>query len=255
MLIVTDNTNFTMQNRIRMANIIKEKILSSRVGVIGILVFSVYTFAWGVVEPLNLDWINNNKDIWRVILLAFSAFVTIILSMKLSGSLLDKIDTEGLDRTLQGSYSSTGNPQMKLLQDGRLGNVIRISGDFESDEADWIIKGCAQKSKKMEFIFKSDGKIDFYLRVGIFSQNGESSSTRSIRFDNTLTSSDPYVPDTPELGVPYDSTPLQGFNKVVIDIPDAVRQSFGQGGWTYGKIMIFRIRCYDATIKSVSFQK
>src|SRR5450759_3308755 len=98
-----------------MANNLKEFILSSRAGLIGVLLFSVYTFAWGIVEPLQLDWIDKNKVLWRIILLTFAAIITIVLTIKLSRSLLDKIDSDGTDRTLQGSYSSTGNPQICLL--------------------------------------------------------------------------------------------------------------------------------------------
>jgi len=238
-----------------MANILEEKILSSRLGQVSTLLFSAYTLAWTIVEPLNLDWINNHKTVWRVILLVFATLVTLVLSIRLSRSLLDKIDTDGVDRTLQDSFSSTGNPQMTVLQDGHLGNVVRIEGNFSSDESDWIIKSSAQKAKKLEFIFKSHKTIHFYFGVGMLSQNGQTSTTRWIRFDSILTSPDRYAPNSPELGVPYDSSPLEGFNKAEIDISEAVRQSYGQGGWNYNKIMIFRIRCYDAIIKSVSFKK
>ncbi len=233
----------------------KEKILSSQVGQIGALLFSAYTLAWSIIEPLNLDWINNHKSIWRLILLVFAGTVTLVLSIRLSRSLLDKIDADGLDRTLQGSYSSTGNPQMTVSQDGHIGNIVRIIGNFSLDESDWIIKSSAQKAKKLEFIFKSHSTIHFYLRVGMLSQNGQTSISRWIRFDSNLTSPDPYAQNSPELGVPYDSTPLHSFNEAEIDISEAVKQSYGQGGWTYNKIMIFRIRCHDAIIKSVSFKK
>ncbi len=238
-----------------MSNSLKDKFLSSRAGQIGTLLFSAYTLAWGIIEPLNLDWINCHKTVWRIILLAFAAIVTIILSIKLTKSVLDKIDADGPGRTLQDSYSSTGNPQMTISQDGHLGNVIRITGNYTTDEADWIIKNSAQKAKKMEFIFRSNSKIDFYLRVGMLSKNGQTSTTRWIRFDSTINVPNEYSANSPELGVPFDSIPLHSFNKTEIDISEAVRQSYGQGGWTYNKIMIFRIRCNDATIKSVSFKK
>jgi hypothetical protein len=41
----------------------------------------------------------------------------------------------------------------------------------------------------------------------------------------------------------------------VIKIPDAVKQSYGQGGWIYSKVLLFRIRCDKATLKSVVFKK
>lgn len=235
--------------------ILKEKILSSRVGQIGALLFSVYTLAWAIVEPLNLDWISNHKTIWRITLLFFASIMTVILSIRLSRTLLERIDADGPDRTLQGSYSSTGDPKMTVLQDGHLGNVVRINGDFNLDASDWIIKSSAQKAKKLELIFESHDTIHFYLRIGMLSQNGQTSTARWIRFDSSLITPDSYIHSSPELGVPYNSTPLQNFNKAEIDISEAVRQSYGQGGWTYNKIMIFRIRCNEAAIKSVSFRK
>ena len=238
-----------------MINNLKERILSSRVGQIATLLFSSYTLAWAIVEPLNLEWINNHKFFWRIILLVFATFVTLVVSVRLSRLLLDKIDSDGPERKLQESYSSTGNPVMTILQDGHLGNVVKIVGGYSSDELDWTIKSSAQKAKKIEFIFKNHGKLSFYLRVGMLSKNGVTSTTRWIKFDSTLTSPNTYTEKAPELGVPYDSKPLHSFNKAEIDIAEAVRKSYGQGGWTYNKIMIFRLRCHQAVVKSISFKK
>jgi hypothetical protein len=144
---------------------------------------------------------------------------------------------------------------MTVVHDGHLGNIINISADYNNDECDWLIRSSAQKAKTMELIFKNRSKLDFYLRVGMTSKNGQASITRWIRFDSSIAIPDTYVDNTPELGIPYDSTPLHTLNKTKIDIADAVRKSYGQDGWVYNKIMIFRIRCYDARIKSISFKK
>jgi len=238
-----------------MSNKLKEIISSSRIGTIAILIFSVYTFAWSIMEPLQFDWIDNNKGLWRIVLLTFSGIVSIAITIRLARSLLDKIDADGPGRTLQDSYSSTGNPQLTPLQDGHIGNVVKITGNYSLDETDWMIKSSAQKANKMELIFNNNGKFDFYLRVGMLSKNGQTSITKWIRFDSTISTPNPYVPNAPELGVPYDSILFKTFNKAEIDIAEAVKKSYGQGGWTYNKIMIFRIRCNDTTIKSVSFKK
>jgi hypothetical protein len=75
-----------------MTDNLKEKVFSSRIGQIGLLIFSAYTFAWGIIEPLVLNWINENKKIWRIILLAFSGIITAVLSIRLSRSTLEQID-------------------------------------------------------------------------------------------------------------------------------------------------------------------
>jgi len=233
----------------------REKFLSSRAGQIGVLLFSAYTFIWSIVEPMNFEWINSHKTIWRIILLALSGIITLILSLRLTKSILEKLDANGPSRTLQGSYSSKGNPQLTLIQDGELGNVINIKGDFSNDELDWIIKSSAQQASILEVTFKHNGKFDFYLRVGLLSKNGEISIERWLRFDSTLTTANPYVINTPELGVPYTSVADGSYDKAIIKIKDAVKQSYGQDNWVYHKILLFRIRCYDATIKSVVLKK
>ena len=239
-----------------MSNNLRESIFSSRSGQIATLFFSAYTLAWAIIEPLNLDWVNSHKTIWRIILLSFAAIVTIVLSIRLVRKQLDKIDADGSGRTLQNSYSSKGNPKMTVQKYGHIGHVVNIKGNYSDDESDWLIKSSAQKAKKMELIFDSHGKFDFYLRVAMLSSNDSKVSTvRWIRFDSLIATPDQYILDTPELGVPYTSKPFKGFNKSEIDISDAVKKSYGQDGWVYDKIMIFRIRCNVASIKSVAFMK
>jgi hypothetical protein len=238
-----------------MLNTLQEKLLSSRLGQIGLLVFSAYTFIWGIIEPLDLQWIDKNRALWRIILLVFSGIITIILSIRLSNPINEEFNADGPNRTLQGSYSSRRNPQITVAQDGQLGNVVNINGNNNQDELDWIIRSSAQKSNTFEIIYTNTKDFYFYIRVGLVSQNGQTSIERWIRFDSRLTTPNPYVNGTPELGVPYISRNFKGFEKTVIKIPDAVKQSYGQGGWTYSKVLLFRIRCDTATLKSIIFKK
>lgn len=238
-----------------MSKDIQDILLSSKVGKIGVLVFSIYTLVWGIIEPLGLEWIENHKSIWRILLLSFSAIVTAILSIKLSSSLLDKIDADGPDRTLQESYSSTGRPTVTVLQDPKLGNVVSIKGQYHQDELDWAIKSSAQKATTLEIIFKNNKVFYFYLRVVMLSQNGQVPTTRWIRFDNSMATPDIYQNDPHEMGIHYDSSSFNGYNKAKININESVRKTYGQAGWIYDKIMLFRIRCNDGTVKSVIFRK
>lgn len=234
----------------------KENFLSNRIGQIGFLFFSAYTLLWAIIEPLNLDWVNYHKPIWRIVLLVFASIVTLVLSIRLTRSILDKIDADGPDRTLQNSYSSTGNPILTVQKYGHLGHVVNIKADFDPGESDWLVTSSAQKAAKLELIYKTNQKFNFYLRVAMTSKSDPNVSYNGwIRFDSSIAVPDPYIFNTPELGVPYNSVPFNNFNKAVIDISDAVNKSYGQDGWIYNKIMIFRIRCYDATIKSVTFKK
>lgn len=238
-----------------MSKNIQDIILSSKLGKIGILVFAVYTLAWGIIEPLGLEWIENHKTIWRILLLSFSAIVTAILSIRLTSSLLDKIDSDGPDRTLQESYSSTGMPTVTVFQDAKLGNVVNIKGQYHKDELDWAIKSSAQKASVLEVIFKNNRVFYFYLRIVMLSQNGQIHTTRWIRFDNSIVTPDIYINDPHEMGIHYDSDLFNGYNKATISIKEAVQQTYGQAGWIYDKIMLFRVRCDDGTVKSVIFKK
>lgn len=238
-----------------MSNSIKDIILSSRVGKIGGLAFAVYALIWGIVEPLGLKWIEDHKAFWRIILPVLAGLVTAVLSIRLSSLVLDKIDADGPDRTLQESYSSTGNPQVNVLQDGHLGNVVNIKGQYEKDELDWGIKSSAQKAGELELIFKHNGLFYFYLRVVMVSRNGGAPTIRWIRFDNSMATPERYKGDPHEMGIHYESDPLGSYNKATIDIIEAVKNTYGQAGWEYKKSMIFRVRRYDGAIKNVYFKK
>jgi len=234
---------------------IKDFVLSSRVGKIGQLAFSVYILIWGIVEPLGLTWIEEHKNIWRITLLVVATLVTLIISIRLSSPILEKLDPNTPDRLIQESYSSTGSPQVKIFQDGHLGNVMSIKGDYHKDEMDWVIKSSAQKANKLEFIFKHKAVFYFYLRVLMTSKNEEAYTTRWIRFDNSMTTPDIFRNDPEEMAIHYESEPLHSFNKAIIDIKAAVKNTYGQAGWIYSKSMIVRVRCDDGVIKSISLKK
>lgn len=237
-----------------MTESLKDKLFSSRFGQFGILIFSAYTLFWAFVEPLGIKWIDENLIIWRFILICGSFLIAVILTIRLTKSVLEKVSAEGVN-TLQSSYSSGGNPVLKPMQDGVIGAVLNIKGNYSNDPLDWIIKSSAQRANELEVIFTHNGMFCFYLRVGMLSQDGQTSIEKWIRFDSNLTTPDKYSPDTPELGVPFDSKQIGSFDKALIRISDAVRKSYGQGGWTYNKIFMFRIRCVDATIKSFILKK
>jgi hypothetical protein len=238
-----------------MENNLKSIIQSKKIGRIAYFLFSVYILIWAIIEPIGLEWIEYHKNIWRIILLSISTLVTLIFSYRICNTLLDKIDTNGPDRTLQDSFSSTGNPSINIKQDGNLGGVLHIRGQFNLDEMDWLIKSNAQKAKQVELIFKTKDKFCFYIRVILLSQNEDNQTFRWIRFDNSIAKADNFINDPHEMGTPFDSTLYKTFNKVVINIPDAIMGTFGQAGWKYNKSLLFRIRCNDAEIKSLVFKK
>lgn len=232
---------------------IKDKILSNRLGQIGGITFSTYTFLWAVIEPLNIQWISNHAGIWRTLLIVLSLLVTGILTIQLTNNTLETIDANGPGKTLQESYRSYGRPTLSPSVDGILGNVVSIKGDFTKDPVDWPLKSSAQKASKLEFIYNHTSPLHFYLRVMVISQNGDVTELKWIRFDHDIGVPDRYQGHE-EMACPYNAVNVGSFLKVNIDIREAVKNTFGKGGWEYEKTMLFRIRG-NGLVKSISFKK
>ena len=53
---------------------------------------------------------------------------------------------------------------------------------------------------------------------------------------------------------PYDSMKVGGYQKTIIDLEKAVKDTFGQGGWHYQRVMIFKVRG-EGSIKMIGLKK
>jgi len=232
---------------------LRAKIRATKAGVTLLLAITVYTGTWGVVEPLNLTWINDHIILWRTILIAWSLLAGFFLSFPLTGRSLQTIDANGRDVMLQNSYRSGGTPTVTIEADGNFGNVAVIKADYNKDELDWDVRPTAQKAGKLEFIFRHRGIVHFYLRVVVVSKTGDVSVPKWIKFDNSHAVPDRYEGQE-EMAIPYESINTKNFQKVTIDIEKAVKETFGQGGWEYGKVLAFRVRG-NVTIRHVIFKK
>ena len=228
-----------------------QRFLATRVGRFVQAAFSVYVVIWALAEPLNLTWITSHPLIWRVILIGVSVIIGLTYFVNVIGSVLEKIDSQTIGKRLQ-DFISTGSPVVRVSTDGHVGEVMTIQGDYTKDELDWPLLSSAQKAKTLEFRFKHTALLYFYLRVVVRSQNGQGTKTVWIRFDNNLGEAEVYEPTKSEMGLPYDSVNDGSMLKTRIDIKQAVKDTYGQGGWQLEKSTLFRIRGQSTvTVKDI----
>lgn len=232
-----------------------DRLLSTRLGKFFQLFFSVYVIIWGLAEPLNLKWITDHPSGWRIALVGLAFLGAIIRLIDVTGKSLETIDASTLGKTLR-DYATYGNPETKIVADGQVGNVMTIRGNYEKDELDWNISPNAQKAGRLVFFFSQKKLFYFYLRIVVRSNSGNVSLPKWIRFDNTLADVQG-SPTNEEMGCPYneDTVDQNGLSKVQIDIKKYVEKTYGTAGWKYERLMVFRIRTYDGTVKSISFKK
>ena len=154
---------------------------------------------------------------------------------------------------LQNSYYSSGTPIVTIEADGNFGNVAVFKADYNKDEIDWKILDHAQRAGYLGFTFNTRGLMSFYVRVLLVSQTGDVTVLKWIRFDNRLAVPDRYEGQE-EMATPYISNSDKNFHIANINIKKAVNDTFGQGGWEFSKLLIFRVRG-GVCIKSVIFSK
>ena len=232
-----------------------ERLLSTRIGKFFQIFFSVYVIIWGLAEPLNLKWITDHPTGWRIALVGLALLGAIIRLIDVTGRSLETIDASTLGKSLK-DYATYGNPETKIVTNGHVGKVMTIKGNYEKDELDWSISPNAQKAGRLVFFFSQKKLFYFYLRIVVRSKSGGASLPKWIRFDNTLADVQGSPADD-EMGCPYNEDVItqDGLSKVQIDIKKYVEKTYGQAGWQYQRLMVFRIRTYDGIVKSISFGK
>jgi hypothetical protein len=233
---------------------IHEVLFSSLAGRVGSLFVSVYALFWTAVEPLSLSWIDNHRVYWRVGLLIASILVTIILLIPFASRYLIKIEIGASDMDLRDACVSTGKPILAEMVDGQLGAVMIIRADYTADPLDWHVPVSAQKAGRVEFIYKyTKVPFHFYVRVVVTSSDGSATATKWIRFDHNVAIPDRYNKQE-EMACPYSSLQKNGYQTTAIDLNSAVKNTFGQGGWQYQRIILFRVRG-EGFIKHIGFKR
>lgn len=232
----------------------KDLLFSSRVGQIGGVILSVYSFFWAILEPLSLPWISTHQATFRTILIVVSLLVAIILLVPLTSQYLAKFEAGSLDNNLRDSCVSTGSPILKETVDGRMGLVVDVAGHFRDAPMDWYLPNNAQNAGKLVFVYKYNKvPFHFYVRVIVISSDGTASLAKWIRFDHDVVMADRYSRQE-EMACPYESQIKSGYQTTVIDLEKAVKETFGQGGWSYQRVMIFRVRG-EGTIKLIGLKR
>jgi len=231
----------------------KDIITSNRAWAVLSLAFAVYTAIWAIAEPLSIAWINGHIILWRTMHILVSVLGGVLLSLPFTSMTLQTIDANGGDTTLHHDYRGTGTPMVTIEADGNFGNVGVAKCDYVKDALEWDVRPVAQKAERLEFVFNHWEKMNFYLQVQLVSKTGDAVVRKRIRFDNEHRVPDIYQGQE-EMAIPYEFAKIKNFQKVTIDIRKAVKETFGQGGWEYGKTLVFGIRG-NVTMKSIVFKK
>jgi hypothetical protein len=218
-----------------------------------VLLFIIYGIIWAIIEPLNIEWINEHQIQWRTFLIGFTLIITIVAFIYFfPKKYLERFGLEPTETNLQTTFISTGYPVVQELIDGFQGKVLEFNGNYSSDELDWHLKPSANRAKYASFIYLPNGNLHIYLRVTLTSKRDQQQKNMWIRFEPNFTVADKYNNQI-EMAYPVDAINQDNFLKINIDIEKAVRDTYGQGGWQYGKAQLFRIRG-SGQLKEVSFR-
>ena len=221
-----------------------------------ILLFIIYGFIWAITEPLTIDWISKNPAAWRTILISAAILFTIIAFVFFfPEKILEKFDSNSNHTNLKLSVISTGQPKIDVELDGYQGKVTTLTiPNYQRDEMDWHVKPSTNRAKFVTVIYSPNLNFYFYLRLILASQQKTDQKYVWIRFEPTWNVPDTYNLQNPqeEMGYPVNATSQNNFHKINIDISKAVKDTFGQGGWKYGKTISFRIRG-SGKVKEIAF--
>ncbi len=229
----------------------KEQVAASRIWQYIVFVFIAWAGIWNIIEPLNISWITDHLLVWRLMLLAAALLIGAVQFMLATSRTLETIEVGGGSKSLDESYVSIGQPQLSVKVDDKNGAVVAVRGDFEKDSMDWALKSSAQKAKRVEFTYAHVNRFCFYLRV-VVQKAGTGHTSKWIRFDNTIGGVEGN-PTEEEMALPVDAKNKEHFLLCSIDIAEAVKRTFGQIGWEYARVMIFRVRG-EGEIKSIRFK-
>ena len=147
---------------------------------------------------------------------------------------------------------TSGNPQINSVIDGYYGNVYLINGSFSRDELDWDLKASTHYANSMRYIYQSESKLIFYLRVNLLTKTNPSQKLKGIRLDPSISIVEG-DPNGDEMGFPITGINVNGFIKTTVNISKAVKETYGQIRWKYSKLLKIRIRG-NGKIQSIIFE-
>src|SRR5688572_27489376 len=192
-----------------------------------LILFGVYTVIWAFIEPLDLEWINSNKTLWRWILGSSTLLITVLAFIYFfPKTILQEFGLQAHDTNLQTSMISTGNPVIKIESDGFQGKIFMLNGDYHKDEMDWHIKPSAHKASYFTFIYFPIITMTFYLRIIVVSKDRTDHKYGWIRFDPNLPFPQKFHGQE-EIGYPISAINIDSFLKTTVDIKKAVKETFG----------------------------
>lgn len=212
-----------------------------------------YSLIWQLLEPLNLEFIESHKALWRWILILTTLLITIFVFIFLSPRKnIEQFGFEPSDTNLSATYKSKGNPSITIESDGYHGKVYSLKGVYEKDEMDWPVKHSAHKAQSVSYLYKSSDKFSFYIRVNVLSKDHSTQKPKWIKFDPSASIATTCT-DQEEMIYPVLAENQDGFLKTFVNLNKAVSETFGQKGWQFDKLLAIRIRG-TVQIKKITLQ-
>lgn len=212
-----------------------------------------YTLIWQYVEPLNLKIIDDNRVLWRWLLIIATVLIALLVFLFFyPRKYLERFGLDATDTNMQSTLRSRGAPSITTDSDGYHGRIFIVQGDYDNDEMDFNLKTSTHKASSVLILYNPIARTTFYLRINIISKDRTSESPRWIRFDPNISIPDPNIQNE-EISYPLSAENLDGYLKSEIDIKKVVSDTFGKQGWVLDKVLIFRIRG-NSKIKNVTFR-
>jgi hypothetical protein len=144
-----------------------------------------------------------------------------------------------------------GNPQLitfEKLNDATVGNALKISSPSDNTYAlDYILSPQSSEfGNSLELVANYyDAQTSFYVYVSMVNNNGDIQSgwlKLKIGKDQALPSQKTVGEQEWLLYVKPEAFLDQNWVQMQIDLTEAVQETFGKDGWTFKKLLRFRIR-------------
>jgi len=144
-----------------------------------------------------------------------------------------------------------GNPQLitfEKLNDATVGNALKISSPSDNIYAlDYILSPQSSEfGNSLELVANYyDAQTSFYVYVSMVNNNGDTQSgwlKLKIGKDQALPSQKTVGEQEWLLYVKPEAFLDQNWVQMQIDLTEAVQETFGKDGWTFKKLLRFRIR-------------
>ncbi len=143
--------------------------------------------------------------------------------------------------TIWQSQEKAQPPTFRHVSDGYFGNALEIRAT-DTYAMDWTVNPLAQSGRKVEFVVKAEQGFGLFARVIVQSRDGSKSEEVWLNFKIGSELPYPYEDGRKEWKIPMTPNQVDGdWLSFLIDLNEAVSQTFGKRGWSFKKVTGFRL--------------